>query len=285
MNLKGLAAVLLVLGLGLLVAPAGGCGSVVRAWTASPRALPADTPPQLDEAEVARDAEAVRVAQAALVAWHPTGPRASAQPSPRTTTKRVTVSRVDAQEVAAAERAVSSSQDHVDADQAELDRLLAEQEASSDPASYDDQVAAAREELERSVAALDEANSDLRTARSRTASVLVTTTASPRPAPVAKTPQQGGDRAALSAQVADARQLQQAHLAARSKTVADWRTAYQAEASKVGAHNAEVRSCARRAAVPGSAGVALLLLGGGALAWRPVRRVVRASAWRDRLRL
>lgn len=264
---------LIALGLALLLAPAGGCGVVVRAWTASPTELPADTPPQLDDAEVARDAAAVRAAQAALAAWHPTPAAPAATPAATTSTKRVTVPQVDAREVAAAKAAVDLAHRDVAAAQAELDRLLAEQEASSDPGSYDGQVAAAREELERSVAALDEAQRELRTARSRTASVVVTTSPRPAPAPRASP---SAERAALLARLADAQQVQAAHLAARKKAVAAWRTTYQEQVARVGAHNADVRSCAARAAVPGTAGAGLLVLGSGALAWRRLRLPARA---------
>jgi hypothetical protein len=258
----------LALGLGLLVVPAGGCGPVVRAWTATPQALPADTTPQLDDTEITRDAEAVRAAQAALAAGHPV---AHPAPSPAATGSRtIAVSRVSAKEVAAAQAAVDAAQHDVDADQAELNRLLAEQEASSDPASYDGQVAAAREELDRAVAALDEANRDLKAARSRTGTVVVRSSASPRPAPAA-TASPSPARAELAAQLAEARQVQTADLVARQKAVADWRATYQAKTARVSAHNADVRACAGRAAVPGSVGVALLALGAGALAWRRFR--------------
>ncbi|MDP9183946.1 MAG: hypothetical protein M3P04_14385 [Actinomycetota bacterium] len=266
LNLKGSAIAAVVLGVGLLVVPVGGCGSVVRAWASTPLPAPADTPPRLDDAEPARDAEAVRSAQAALAAWHPaasSAPRAT----PVTTSRTVNVSKVSAREVAAAEAAVEAAQRDVDADQSELDRLLAEQEASSDPASYDGQVAAAREELDRAVASLDEARRDLATARSRTEQVVVTTTASPRPAPRPSAAPTTA-RVGLVAQLADARQLQAAHLAARQKAVASWRTGYQAETARVSAHNDRVKDCAGRAAVPGSAGVGLAALGAGALLWR-----------------
>jgi hypothetical protein len=264
LTFKGSAIAIVVLGLGLLVAPAGSCGSVVGAWSASALPLPAETAPQLDDGEVARDAEAVRGAQAALAAWHAPAPVSSPAPTSRT----VTVRRVSAREVAAAQDAVDSAQHEVDADQSELDRLLAEQEASSDPASYDGQVAAAREELDRSVATLDEARRDLATARSRTAQVVVTTT--PRPGATAVSSPSPA-RAVLVAQLADARRLQATHLAARNKAVSDWRSTYRSESARVSAHNARVRSCAGRAGVPGSVGLGLLALGAGALVWRRVR--------------
>jgi hypothetical protein len=168
------------------------------------------------------------------------------------------VSAADPQAVATAQSRVDAAQDDVDADQAELDRLMAEQEASSDPASYDGDVAAARERLEASVAALDEARQDLAAAKARTRTVTVTATATPRPAPSASPSRD--DRAALTAALAEARAQQSAHLATRQKVVSDWRSGHQAELSRVAAHNARVKECASRAAVPGSAGVVLLLL-------------------------
>jgi hypothetical protein len=250
-------------GLALLVVPTSGCGSTVRAWTADPLPTPADAPPQLDDGELERDAQAVSAAQEALAAWRP-APAPTPVSRPVTTTSTRTVSAADPQEVAAAQRRVDDAQDDVDSDQAELDRLLAEQEASSDPASYDGDVAAARERLEASVATLDEARQDLATAKGRTRAVTVTgtTTASPRPAAAASP--SGDDRAVLAAALADARTQQSAHLAARQKAVAAWRAGHQADVSRVAAHNARVRECGSRAAVPGSAGLVCLLLGAAA---------------------
>jgi hypothetical protein len=170
---------------------------------------------------------------------------------------------VSAREVAAAQAAVDSAQGDVAAAKTELDRLLAEQEESSDPAAYDGQVAAAREELDRTVATLDDARRDLTTARSRTERVVVTTT--PSPAPTAD-----AGRVALLARVADARKVQAANLAAREKAVADWRSTYRDESARVGTHNARLQACADRAGLPGSVGLGLLVLGSGALLWRRV---------------
>jgi hypothetical protein len=245
---------LAVVGIALLVLPWRGCGSPLVSRADEPLAAPADTPPQLDDAEPARDAAAVSAAQAALAAWRPAAaPRPTARPA--TTAGTRTVSAADPQEVAAAQRRVDAAQDDVDADQAELDRLLAEQESSSDPASYDGDVAAAREQLEASHAALAEARQDLATAKGRTRTV--TTTASPAPRATA-TPSTG--RAELAAALADARAQQTAHLAARQKAVADWRSAHQAALTRVATHNARVAECASRTAVPGALGLGALLL-------------------------
>ena len=244
---------LVLLGLGLLLAPTSSCGPAVRAWVAGPLATPSDTPPQLDDDEVARDAQAVTLAQAALAAWRPS----SVPPTPsRTTTRTRAVSAADPREVAAAQRRVNAAQSDVDADEDELDRLLAEQEASSDPGSYDADVAAARERLEESVATLDDAERDLATAKGRTRTVTETV---PAAAPTTSAAP-SEDRAALAAALADAKAQQAAHLAARQQAVADWRSGHQADVTRVAAHNARVKQCASRAAVPGGAGALCLLV-------------------------
>ena len=253
------------MGLALLLLPTTSCGSAVAAWSADPVASPADTPPQLDDAEVQRDAQAVTAAQSALAAWHPAaGPVASARPA---STRTRTVAAADPKEVAAAQRRVDAAQDQVDADQAELDRVMAQQEASSDPGSYDGQVAAAREQLESSVAELDEAKQDLATAKARTRTVSETV-AGPTPQPTAAAT---GERAALVAALADARTQQAAHLQARQRAVADWRASHQSEVTRAAAHNARVARCSSEAAVPGLAGLGCLLLGAAVGAAHTVR--------------
>jgi hypothetical protein len=98
--------------------------------------------------------------------------------------------------------------------------------------------------------------------------VTTTSTASPRPS--ATTPR-AQDRAELLAALADARTQQAADLAARSKAVADWRSGYQERTQRVAAHNARVRECASRAAVPGAAGLVLLLAAAAVAAAHTVR--------------
>jgi hypothetical protein len=267
LSYKRLVVALAGVGLALLLVPTSGCGVTVRAWTAEALAAPADTPPQLDDAEVARDAQAVSAAQAALAAWRP-APAATASSRPTTTSRTRTVP-ADPKAVAAAQERVDAAQDDVDADQAELDRLLAEQESSSDPASYDGDVAAAREQLEASVAVLEEARADLAAAKASGRTVTETVTASPRPEPVV-TPTADG-RAALTAALAEARTQQSAHLAARQKAVADWRAGHQEELGRVAAHNARVKECGSRAAVPGTAGLVCLLLAAAGGAAHTVR--------------
>jgi hypothetical protein len=177
----------------------------------------------------------------------------------------VTVSRVSTIEVRTAEREVTVAQQDVSADQAELDRLLAEQEQASDPSAYDGQVAAAREELDQSVARFAEARRALTAARSRTTTVRVTTTGSPQPAPTERAP---SGRQALVQALTEARQVQAAHLAGRKQAVAAWRADLQAETARVSAHNARVRSCASRSGVPVSVGFGLLALSAAALVRR-----------------
>ncbi|HUR14351.1 MAG TPA: hypothetical protein VM097_07645 [Mycobacteriales bacterium] len=260
----GMALAALGLGLLLLLVPLGGCGSSLGAWAADPLPVPSDVPPALDSAETARDASAVARAQAALAGWHPVTTPAPGR-AQSASTRTTTVSDVDPQEVAAAQAAVDAAQRDATAAQHELDRLLAQQEAADDPGEYDGQVAAAREELDRAVANLDEDRRALAVARARTRTVTVTTTASPRPAATAQTAAAPAARTALVAQLADAKQVQAAHLAQRAQVVADWRDSHEEQVTRVSAHNAQVRSCADRAAVPASGGAGLVVLGGGLL--------------------
>ena len=252
----------------LLLVPLGSCGPVIGAWAASPRPVPSDAAPVLDDAETRGDVAAVAQARAALAAWHPaTAPAPSRAPS--STSRTSTVSAVDTREVAADQDAVAAADADATSAQHQLDQLLAEQEASDDPGQYDGQVAAAREDLDRAVAALDEARHALAEARARTRTVTVTTTASPRAA--APTPAPTG-RAELAAQLTEAQQVQAAHLAGRAKALADWRTGHAQQVAQVAAHNARVRSCTARAAVPASGGAGLVVLGGGLLLWRRATR-------------
>jgi hypothetical protein len=178
----------------------------------------------------------------------------------------VRVSAVDSREVAADQDAVAAADAEATSAQHQLDQVLAEQEASDDPGQYDGQVAAAQEDLDRAVAALDEARQALAQARARTRTVTVTTTASPRPAGTA-TPAVTS-RAELAGRLTEAQQVQTAHLAGRARALADWRTGHAQQIALVTAHNARVRSCAARAAVPASGGAGLVVLGGGLLLWR-----------------
>lgn len=254
-------------GVVLLLLPLGSCGPALAAWAASPQPAPTDVPPALDDAETRSDAAAVAAAKAALAAWHPA---ASATGTP-SGTRTTTVSAVNAREVAADQDAVAAADADATSAQRELDDLLAEQEASADPGQYDGQVAAAREELDRAVAALDDARRALAEAKARTRTVTVTTTASPRPAATgAPAP---SSRAELAARFTEANQVQAAHLAQRARAVADWRAGHEQQVRRVSAHNAAVRSCAGRAAVPASGGAGLVVLGGGLLLRRRVTRL------------
>jgi hypothetical protein len=266
LRLSGPRAALAALGVGglLLLVPLGGCGSSLGAWAASPLPVPADMPPALDDAETRGDAEAVAQAQAALAAWRPATKPARTQPA--STSRTTTVSAADPREVAADQDAVDAAQHDATAAQHELDRLLAEQEASDDPGTYDGQVAAAREELDRAVATLDEARRSLAAAKARTRTVTVTTTASPRPASTPTSAPAG--RAALAGRLTEAEQVQAAHLASRAQVIADWRSGHEQQVVRVSAHNGHVRACAGRAAVPASAGSGLVVLGAGLLLWR-----------------
>jgi hypothetical protein len=98
----------------------------------------------------------------------------------------------------------------------------------------------------------------------------VTTTASPRPASTPTSAPAG--RAALAGRLTEAEQVQAAHLASRAQVIADWRSGHAQQVALVAAHNARVRSCAARAAVPASGGAGLVVLGGGLLLWRRATR-------------
>jgi hypothetical protein len=69
----------------------------------------------------------------------------------------------------------------------------------------------------------------------------------------------------LVAAVADARAAQAAHLAARREQLAAARADQHRTRNEVVAHNAVVRSCGHRSAVPVSLGLGLVLLGGAGL--------------------
>jgi hypothetical protein len=263
LSLKGCALAGLALGIALLAVPAAGCGPALAAVLRHPQPVPSGTEPVLDEGQPADDAAAVRSAEVALARWHPTGP--APQPRASASSRAVTVSRVSTAEVRTAEREVAAAQQEVSADQSELDRLLAEQEQASDPSAYDGQVAAAREELDQSVTRLAEARRALTAARSRTTTVRVTSTGSPRPTP---TERATSGRQELVQALAEARQVQAAHLAARKQAVARWRADLQAETAHVSAHNARVRACASRSGVSVSVGFGLLALSAGALLTR-----------------
>ena len=251
--LRNAALAVLALGLLLLLLPLPGCGPSLSARLARTSPLPSRTQPSLDDAQVTADAEAVRQAEAALAAWRPAR---AATGAPTTRTEQV--SDVDQREVAADEADLRAADRQVRSDQAELDRLLAAQESSSDPASYDDRVAAAREQLEASTVERDEARRALAAARARTVTVRVTTAPKPSAAPAQ-------DRAPLVQAVTEARRAQAAHLADRQKQLAAWRADLDASTSRVVAHNARVRGCGRRSAVPVWGGLALLVLGGAGL--------------------
>ena len=266
-SLRTPALVALSLGVGLLLVPLGGCGPALTAWGRDPVPLPADTPPALDDGQARADAEAVRDAQAALVAWRPAA--APAHRSPVVASRTVTVSDVDPDEVAADQSSLERAKADVTRADDELNRLLAEQEQSSDPASYDGQVAAAEEELDRAVATRDEAQGALAAAKARTKTVVVTSSSSP--APVASAAP-STDRAALVRQAAEAKQVQAAHLAARQQSLTAWRADLKERTTQAQVRNAQQRTCAHRAGVPGSFGVVLVALGAGALVWRRVRR-------------
>jgi hypothetical protein len=182
--------------------------------------------------------------------------------------RTVQVSAVDSREVAADQEAVAAADAEATSAQHQLDQVLAEQEASDDPGQYDGQVVAAREDLDRAVAALDGARQALAQAKARTRTVTVTATASPRPAtaPTAA----ATSRAELVGRLTEAQQVQAAHLAGRAEALADWRTGHAKQVALVTTHNARVRSCAGRAAVPASGGAGLVVLGGGLLLWRRV---------------
>lgn len=254
---------LLAAGTALLLVPLGGCGPVLSAWAASPRPLPRDVPPVLDDAATRADADAVSRARAALAAWRPTAPAPAVVPSPRPS--RTVVGAADAREVAADQQAVDAAAEDATAAQQELDTVLAEQEASEDPGQYDGQVSAAREELDRAVATLDEARRALAAAKARTRTVTVAASSSPRPAAPATPAPTPAARAELAAALADAEQVQAAHLAVRARAVADWRAGHEQQVALVSAHNARVRSCAGRAAAPASGGTGLVVLGAGLL--------------------
>ena len=81
------------------------------------------------------------------------------------------------------------------------------------------------------------------------------------------------------AKLVDARTTQAATLAARKKTVADWRASLQAETSRVSTHNVQVRACAERAGVPGALGLGLVALGSGVLLWRRFGHSVASRPW------
>lgn len=262
---RGWAVVAVVLGSLLLVLPLGGCGAALTAWAAETRAMPSDVPPALDDNEAAQDAQGVSAARAALAAWRPAGSSATSAPRPASTSRQVTVRAADPKEVAAAQSAVDAAERDVGAAQRELDRLLAEQEAADDPGAYDGQVDAAREELDRAVARLDEEQRALAVARARTRTVIVTTTASPRPAASPAPSPAATDRAALVAALAEAQQVQKAHLAQRAQVVADWRASHEEQVGAVVAHNARVRSCAGRSVLPAGLGTGLVVAGGGFL--------------------
>jgi hypothetical protein len=257
LTLKAAGGALVALGAALLLVPVPGCGASLAAVLRDPQALPADTAPDLDDAQLSADDVAVRDAEAALAAWRSPAPRHS----PASSARGVTVSAVSDREVRSAEAEVTAAQRQESADRAELDRLLTEQEESDDPGAYDGQVAAAREQLEASSARLVEARHAVAVARARTTRVTVTPSAAPtraRPAPATS-------RAVLVAALADARTTQAAHLAARKKQLASARADQQARTAEVVAHNARVRSCSRRSGVPVSGGSVLLVLGAAAL--------------------
>lgn len=258
------------IGLAMLLVPLGSCGPALGAWAASPRPLPSDPSPAVDDAETRSDAQAVAQAQAALTAWHPAVSPAPRRVQPSTSTTTSTVSAADPREVAADQAAVDSAQREAAAAQHELDRLLAAQESSADPGAYDGQVAAAREELDRAVATLDEDRRALAVAKARTRTVTVTTTASPSPRQAASAVPASAPavRADLTARLTEAKQVQAAHLAGRARVVRDWRTSHEQQVAQVSAYNAKVRSCAARAAVPASGGSGLVVLGVGLLLWR-----------------
>lgn len=243
----------LVTGILLLLLPLPGCGLSLAARLAHPAPLPHSSPPSLNDAQVRADAQVLLEAEAALAAWHPT-PAVTAAPTSRTET----VSDVDPHELAADEADLRAAERQVDSDQADLDRLLAAQESSSDPGAYDDRVAAAREQLDASVVTRDEARQVLAAARARTVRVRVTTAPRPSTAPAQ-------DRAPLVRAVEEARRTQAAHLAQRQNELATWRADLQASTSRLTAHNSHVRACGRRTAVPVGGGVVLVLLGGAGL--------------------
>jgi hypothetical protein len=270
LRVPGPRAALALLGAGvlLLLVPLGSCGPGLAAWAASPRPVPSDQPPVLDDAETRGDADAVAQARAALAAWHPAAAPAVSPVAPSKAGRTLTVSAVDPREVAADQDAVAAADADAASAQHALDQVLAEQEAADDPGQYDGQVAAAREDLDRAVAALDEARQALAVAKARTRTVTVTTTASPRPAATTAPATTPTARTELAAQLAEAQQVQAAHLAVRAKALADWRTGHAQQVTLVAAHNARVRSCAGRSAVPASGGAGLVVLGGGLLLWR-----------------
>jgi hypothetical protein len=257
LGLKGASLLLLGLGASLLLVPLSGCGPSLAGALREPLPAPADTTPALDDEQLKADADAVRRAEAELAAWKAPSPaRPAATPRPHT----VVVGAASPDEVRAAQAEVSAAQRQVTSDQAELDRLLERQEQSDDPGAYDGQVAAAREQLEASVARLDEAQSALAAARSRTTRVTVRPSAPPASRP---TPATG--RTELVAAVADARKAQSAHLAARQQRLASARAEQQRKVAEVGAHNAQVRTCGKRSAVPLRAGLGCLVLGAAGL--------------------
>jgi hypothetical protein len=259
-TLRATSATLLALGAVVLLVPTPGCGPGLVALLRDPVPVPADTPPVLDDAQQKADAEAVRQAEAELAAWRaPAAPRPSAA-APRT----VVVSSASAQEVSAAQDEVRSAERQQAADQAELDRVLARQEQADDPGAYDGQVAAAREQLDASVARLEEARHALSVARTRTVRVTVTPSAAPSAAPSAR-PTSSAARAALVAAVSDARQAQAAHLAARQAQLTAARADQHRKRAAALTHNAELRACARRSAVPVPVGLGLVLLGAAGL--------------------
>ncbi|HUR50821.1 MAG TPA: hypothetical protein VMZ11_01735 [Mycobacteriales bacterium] len=225
-----------------------------------PQHLPVATEPDLDDGMLAGDAKAVQAAEAALAAWRAPSAAPVAAPAAHT----VTVSRTSSREVQAAEADLARADHDVVAAQSELDRLLAAQEQASDPSAYDGQVAAAREELDQATARQGEAQSALTAARSRKVTVQVTPSARPRATP----PAAAKPRAPLVLAVTEARQVQAAHLASRRQAVAAWRADQQARTARATALNAHVRECSGRAAVPVSAGLAMATLGSAALGWR-----------------
>lgn len=265
--------VVAVLGLGLFVLPlpGTGCGSPVAVWADGPERVTGDASPELDDAQVAADAEAVRRAQLALAAPAVApGPGATSTPVPVTMTVTRPGSAQAAARVPELERAVSEDEQEVADAKAARDQVVEQQQASNDPNAYDTEVAAAQEELDAAEARLAGSREALATAR-RAARSTTVTLATTSPSPLAAAAgrgtmvAQGPSRAEQTAALAQARRAQAAHFAQRRAALASWTDARAVEAARLDAANAALRACEQRVRIPAGLGALGLTAAAAAL--------------------
>jgi len=268
--LTGVAVALAAVGLGLLVVPlpGTGCGSPLSVWADAPLAAPSDTPPDLDDGQVAADAEAVRRAQLALSAPARSAPVVRTTPVPVTRTVVRPGSAAAAARVPELEDAVARDEQDVASAKRARDDVVEQQQASDDPNAYDAEVAAAQEELDAALARLAGDESALARARHEARSTRVTVaTTSPSPlGVVAPASGAGPSREERAEALSAARRTQAAHLAARREALAGWTSSRAAEAARVTEANAALRSCEGTVRLPAALGGLALLGAAGAAA-------------------